>query len=82
VPARNRRVSTDPQGAAMTLDDDDIRSTGPAAGHGPADGGANPAGRDGGADGGAGPKAQEGPADGGANPAGRDGGADGAANRR
>ena len=42
---------------------------------GPADGGANPAGHDGGADGSAG----EGPADGGANPGGHDGGADGSA---
>jgi hypothetical protein len=57
----------------MRLSDDDI--TGGSAtggGEGPADGGANPQGHDGGADG-------EGPADGGANPGGHDGGADGSA---
>ena len=59
----------------MRLSDDDITGgSGPGA-EGPADGGANPAGHDGGADGGAG----EGPADGGANPGGHDGGADGSA---
>jgi len=63
----------------MSLSDDDITGTTSAAsGEGPADGGANPAGHDGGADGGAG---GEGPADGGANPAGADGGADGSARR-
>ncbi|GAB3527052.1 hypothetical protein GCM10027575_64280 [Phytohabitans suffuscus] len=63
------------EGASMRLDDDDITGTG-GRGEGPADGGANPMGRDGGADGTAG---GEGPADGGANPTGRDGGADGGA---
>jgi hypothetical protein len=59
----------------MPIDDDDITTSGPGAGEGPADGGANPKGHDGGADGSAG----EGPADGGANPSGHDGGADGSA---
>lgn len=62
----------------MGLSDQEIISSDPAGhdGEGPADGGANPTGRDGGADGGAG---GEGPADGGANPSGQDGGADGTA---
>ncbi|HEY8532877.1 MAG TPA: hypothetical protein VIL44_03235 [Micromonospora sp.] len=64
----------------MPLDDDDIRTYGgarPLHEEGPADGGTNIAGKDGGADGVAG--RDEGPADGGTNPAGRDGGADGPA---
>src|SRR5690606_8009302 len=63
----------------VPLDDDDIRTFGGGrpVQEGPADGGANPAGKDGGADGVAG--RDEGPADGGTNPAGRDGGADGPA---
>jgi hypothetical protein len=60
----------------MSLSDDDITSSTSAAGEGPADGGANPAGHDGGADGSA---SGEGPADGGANAGGHDGGADGPA---
>ena len=59
----------------MSLSDDDITTGTAAGGEGPADGGANPNGHDGGADGSAG----EGPADGGANPGGHDGGADGSA---
>lgn len=59
----------------MSINDDDITTSGTSAGEGPADGGANPQGHDGGADGSAG----EGPADGGANPQGHDGGADGSA---
>jgi hypothetical protein len=59
----------------MSISDDDITSSNAAAGEGPADGGANPNGHDGGADGSAG----EGSADGGANPNGHDGGADGSA---
>lgn len=59
----------------MRLDEDDFNTSGGGSGEGPADGGANPTGRDGGADGGAG----EGPADGGADPSSRDGGADGSA---
>jgi hypothetical protein len=59
----------------MALSDEDI-STSSAAGEGPADGGSNPEGHDGGADGTAG---GEGPADGGSNPEGHDGGADGTA---
>ena len=35
----------------MSLSDDDITGTSAASGEGPADGGANPAGHDGGADG-------------------------------
>ncbi|GAA4467707.1 hypothetical protein GCM10023170_080490 [Phytohabitans houttuyneae] len=62
------------RGAPMRLDENDITG-GNGGGEGPADGGANPLGHDGGADGGAG----EGPADGGANPSGQDGGADGGA---
>ncbi|WP_127553442.1 hypothetical protein [Actinoplanes sp. OR16] len=64
----------------MALSDSDIISSDPDGldGEGPADGGANPIGRDGGADGAA-SSAPEGVADGGANPHGRDGGADGAA---
>ncbi|BCB75490.1 hypothetical protein Pflav_019000 [Phytohabitans flavus] len=61
------------EGAPMRLDENDINTSG-GRGEGPADGGANPMGRDGGADGSA---LAEGPADGGANPMGRDGGADG-----
>ncbi len=53
----------------MALDDNDISTS-------PADGGSNPEGHDGGADGSAG---GEGPADGGSNPEGHDGGADGTA---
>lgn len=60
----------------MNINDDDITTTG-GAGEGPADGGSNPNGHDGGADGTAGPG--EGPADGGSNPGGHDGGADGPA---
>ena len=60
----------------MSIDDDDIKTTGASGGEGPADGGANPNGHDGGADGSA---EGEGPADGGANPNGHDGGADGSA---
>ena len=59
----------------MRLSDEDITAGGGTSGEGPADGGANPAGHDGGADG----SADEGPADGGANAAGHDGGADGSA---
>jgi len=59
----------------MSINDDDITTTNTPAGEGPADGGANPAGHDGGADGSAG----EGTADGGANADGHDGGADGGA---
>ena len=51
--------------------------TEPQAGEGPADGGSNPQGHGGGADGTA--DAGEGPADGGSNPQGHDGGADGTA---
>jgi hypothetical protein len=58
----------------MALNDEDISTTG-AGGEGPADGGSNTGGHDGGADGTAG----EGPADGGSNPEGHDGGADGTA---
>ncbi len=57
------------------INDDDITTDAADSGEGTADGGANPSGNDGGADGGAG----EGPADGGANPGGHDGGADGGA---
>lgn len=60
----------------MPLDDDDITTSG-VGGEGPADGGSNPQGQDGGADGTAGEG--EGPADGGSNPQGQDGGADGTA---
>jgi hypothetical protein len=59
----------------MALNDDDITTSG-TGGEGPADGGSNPEGQDGGADGTAG---GEGPADGGSNPEGQDGGADGTA---
>jgi hypothetical protein len=59
----------------MALDDDDITTSG-TGGEGTADGGSNPEGHDGGADGTAG---GEGPADGGSNPEGQDGGADGTA---
>nr|ABP42830.1 hypothetical protein Mflv_0336 [Mycolicibacterium gilvum PYR-GCK] len=60
---------------AMALDDDDIDTT-PGSGEGTADGGSNPEGHDGGADGTA---SGEGTADGGSNPEGHDGGADGTA---
>ncbi|SLM00636.1 MULTISPECIES: hypothetical protein [unclassified Actinoplanes] len=67
----------------MALNEQEIISSDPAGqdGEGPADGGANPLGRDGGADGGAEKEKPhgEGLADGGANPAGQDGGADGGA---
>ena len=59
----------------MTLSDDMTTSSPGGTGEGPADGGADRQGVDGGADGSAG----EGPADGGANPEGSDGGADGGA---
>jgi hypothetical protein len=62
------------KGITMPLDDDDITTSG--GGEGTADGGSNPEGHDGGADGTAG---GEGPADGGSNPEGHDGGADGTA---
>jgi hypothetical protein len=58
----------------MALNDEDISTSG-TGGEGPADGGSNAEGHDGGADGSAG----EGPADGGSNPEGHDGGADGTA---
>lgn len=61
----------------MSINDDDITTTGADGGEGTADGGANPHGHDGGADGTA--DKNEGPADGGANPGGHDGGADGSA---
>ncbi|MFT7022567.1 MAG: hypothetical protein ACJA07_001651 [Rhodococcus sp. (in: high G+C Gram-positive bacteria)] len=61
----------------MSINDDDITTTGTSGGEGPADGGSNPEGHDGGADGAASPG--EGPADGGSNPEGHDGGADGSA---
>ncbi|WP_158864774.1 hypothetical protein [Leifsonia sp. AG29] len=57
------------------ISDDDITTSSPGGGEGPADGGANTSGHDGGADGSAG----EGTADGGANPGGHDSGADGSA---
>ena len=59
----------------MALDDNDITTSG-GGGEGTADGGSNPEGHDGGADGTAG---GEGTADGGSNPEGHDGGADGTA---
>jgi hypothetical protein len=59
----------------MALTDEDISTSG-TGGEGPADGGSNSGGHDGGADGTAG---GEGPADGGSNPEGHDGGADGGA---
>ena len=59
----------------MAINDDDITTSG-SGGEGPADGGSNPEGHDGGADGTAG---GEGPADGGSNAEGHDGGADGTA---
>jgi hypothetical protein len=59
----------------MSISDDDITSNNGPAGEGVADGGANPSGHDGGADGSAG----EGPADGGASSGEHDGGADGSA---
>ena len=60
----------------MGINDDDITTSGTDPNEGTADGGANPAGHDGGADGSA---SSEGIADGGANPEGHDGGADGTA---
>ena len=60
----------------MSINDDDITTSGGSAGEGPADGGSKPVGHDGGADG---PAGGEGPADGGSNPGGHDGGADGSA---
>lgn len=59
---------------SMRLNDDDITGGSGTSGEGVADGGANPAGHDGGADGGA---SGEGVADGGASRGGHDGGADG-----
>jgi hypothetical protein len=59
----------------MAINDDDI-TTSAGGGEGTADGGSNPEGHDGGADGSAG---GEGTADGGSNPEGHDGGADGSA---
>ena len=59
----------------MAINDDDITTAGAQGGEGVADGGSNPHGHDGGADGSAG----EGTADGGSNPDGHDGGADGTA---
>ena len=61
----------------MSINDDDITTDSKVPGEGTADGGANPDGHDGGADGTAGDG--EGTADGGANPKGHDGGADGSA---
>ncbi|WP_445167980.1 hypothetical protein ACTXG7_00815 [Mycolicibacterium sp. Dal123E01] len=65
----------------MALDNDDITTTpGGGEGEGTADGGSNPEGHDGGADGtAAGGGEGEGTADGGSNPEGHDGGADGTA---
>ena len=60
---------------SVALNDDDI-TTSTGGGEGTADGGSNPEGHDGGADGTAG---GEGTADGGSNPDGHDGGADGTA---
>ena len=60
----------------MALDDDDIPTPPGDGGEGTADGGSNPEGHDGGADGTA---SGEGTADGGSNPEGHDGGADGTA---
>ncbi|UXA18043.1 hypothetical protein [Mycobacterium sp. SMC-4] len=60
----------------MAINDDDITTTPGDGGEGTADGGSNPEGHDGGADGTAG---GEGTADGGSNPEGHDGGADGTA---
>jgi hypothetical protein len=71
--ARCKEFSTE-KGSIMALNDEDISTSG-TGGEGPADGGSNPQGHDGGADGSAG----EGPADGGSNPQGHDGGADGTA---
>ena len=63
----------------MALDDDDMTTAG-GGGEGTADGGSNPEGHDGGADGTADEeKGGEGTADGGSNPEGHDGGADGTA---
>ena len=63
----------------MALDDDDMTTAG-GGGEGTADGGSNPEGHDGGADGTASEeKSGEGTADGGSNPEGHDGGADGTA---
>ncbi|WP_271176426.1 BatC protein [Leifsonia poae] len=80
-PARSVSVDGDRRRTAKwrlymsSINDDDITTDPASGGEGPADGGANPNGHDGGADGGAG----EGTADGGANPGGHDGGADGSA---
>ena len=63
----------------MRLSDDDITGGSGTSGEGPADGGANAFGNDGGADGGA---SGHGVADGGANPNAHDGGADGGASGR
>ena len=60
----------------MAISDDDI-TTSATQGEGVADGGSNPEGHDGGADGAA--NKGEGTADGGSNPDGHDGGADGTA---
>jgi hypothetical protein len=60
----------------MPINNDDITTGSGGVGEGPADGGANIAGHDGGADGAA---TGEGPADGGADPSVQDGGADGGA---
>ena len=65
------------RGHRMTINDDDITLEPGAEGEGVADGGANPSGHDGAADGSA--AEGEGTADGGANPGGHDGGADGSA---
>ncbi|MFQ2843637.1 MULTISPECIES: hypothetical protein [Mycobacterium] len=68
------------KGSIMALDDDDITTAGGDGGEGTADGGSNPEGHDGGADGTASEGSKgEGPADGGSNPEGHDGGADGTA---
>jgi hypothetical protein len=61
----------------MTINDDDITLEPGAEGEGVADGGANPSGHDGAADGSA--AEGEGVADGGASTGGHDGGADGSA---
>jgi hypothetical protein len=71
-----RWVAAARKGNGMSIGDDDITVEPGDGGEGVADGGANPEGHDGGADGSAG---GEGVADGGANPGGHDGGADGSA---
>jgi hypothetical protein len=79
-----RRVALDTlglqarRGILMTINDDDITLEPGAEGEGTADGGADPKGHDGGADGSA-AEGGEGTADGGANPGGHAGGADGSA---